>query len=278
MMAVLISVIIPFYHGNNYINGLFQMFAENSENLRDASLEVIIVKDSLDDNVQIPNDEYSFDYRVINNEKNQGIQKSRVIGLHEAKGDYVVFLDQDDKIASECLNSQLSAIGRYDFVVANGYSVEPNGEQIEIFPSLLRQNACLDRKYYYCFADPIRSVGQVMIKKTAIPSEWCVNILSNIGADDAYLWMLMLEKGKKGVVNPEHVFVYSGKSVSGDYELMKTSFLEVLDYLKNDSARWLIRIARHKTMLEHNDKSLIVKLRCIDAVIMHKIYYWRYWK
>ena len=278
ILRMLVSVIVPFYKGNEYMVNLFQMLDRNNRRLGIDCLEMIIVNDSVGVEVHVPDDSVSFDYRIICNKDNQGIQKSRVIGLEEAKGEYILFLDQDDKISDDCIRSQLDAICENDFVVGNGYSMEPDGKEIEIFPSLKRQNACLDKKYYYCFADPIRSVGQVMIKKDAIPKEWCTNILKNIGADDAYLWMKMLEEGKKGAINSNHIFSYTGKNVSGDYELMKASYLEVLDYLANSSNRFEVRVARHKTLLEHGGNSIWNKIRFIDAIIMRKLYYRLYWK
>ena len=101
-----ISIITPYYYGKKHLNHLIEMIEQNNRNLEgyDASIEFVIVNDSPNEEI---NEElfknYKFDYQIIINEQNCGIQKSRVNGLKKAKGEYALFLDQDDEIMSNCI-------------------------------------------------------------------------------------------------------------------------------------------------------------------------------
>ena len=41
-----VSVIVPFYKGNKYINNILKMIGENAKNARDIFIELIVVNDS----------------------------------------------------------------------------------------------------------------------------------------------------------------------------------------------------------------------------------------
>ena len=54
------------------------------------------------------------------------------------------------------------------------------------------------------------------------------------GSDDLFLWILLLEKGIKFVVNKECLYIhnYTGKNVSEDGRIMNSSTLGIVDLLK----------------------------------------------
>ena len=241
-MSVAISVIIPWYQGQRYLPGMLSMMERNAEILRDEAgieMEVLLVNDSPWENLETElkkqiKIEVAYRLKVLTNPQNNGIHATRVNGLKAAEGEFIQFLDQDDRISDRCLLSQYKSIGDADFVIGNGYDGEQDGGRHLIFASPTVQAAAGDLKCQYYYNNLIRSPGQVLIRKSSIPAYWSEKIMNNNGSDDAFLWILMLCGGARAAVNDEIVYehVYTGENSSSNNEAMLQSQMEVAEKLK----------------------------------------------
>lgn len=224
----LVSVIIPLYKGNKYIENIVHMLEMNVKHAK-VSLELIFVNDYPEERV----DNYeSSDIRIkcFTNICNKGIHFSRVNGLKNANGEYILFLDQDDQIEDLFIKSQLEKIGFADVVVCNGTS---SGKII--YENINNQKRVGDIEAMVN-GNQIISPGQALIKRESIPCEWMENILINNFSDDYFLWLLMLCQDKKIVLNHEVLYhhIYTGENTSLNREKMYKSVNELLDYFE----RW----------------------------------------
>ena len=97
-----ISVVIPFYNVENYLNQSLNSVI--NQKFRDIEI-ICINNNSTDNSLNILESYAQKDNRikVINNQKNYGIAYSRNIGLKNATGDYVLFIDSDDFLVKDCL-------------------------------------------------------------------------------------------------------------------------------------------------------------------------------
>ena len=241
-MSVAISVIIPWYQGQRYLPGLLSMMERNAEILLDKAgkeMEVLLVNDSPWENLEAElkkqaDGAAAYRLKVITNPQNSGIHATRVNGLNAAEGEFIQFLDQDDRITDRCLLSQYSSIGDADFVIGNGYDGEQDGGRHLIFASLMAHAAAGDLKCQYYYNNLIRSPGQVLIRRSSIPVYWSEQIMENNGSDDAFLWILMLCSGAKAAINEELIYehVYTGENSSSNNEAMLLSQMEVAEKLK----------------------------------------------
>lgn len=104
-----LSFIIPFYNGEKYIDECLSSIYNQDVPLSD--FEVIVVDDHSSDQKSVKKiTEYHIKYSnlfIIHNETNQRCGMCRNIGLQNAKGRYVWFIDQDDYIKLSCLNEIL---------------------------------------------------------------------------------------------------------------------------------------------------------------------------
>ena len=241
-MSTAISVIIPYYQGQRYLPELLSMMERNAEIFRNETgkeIEVLLVNDSPWENPEEhqnlqENNERSFRLSVLTNPENSGIHATRVNGLRAAEGEFIQFLDQDDRIADRCLLSQYKAIGEADFVIGNGYDGEWNGGKHPFYSSTSAQAAAGNINCQYYYNNLIRSPGQVLIRKSSIPAYWSEQIMKNNGSDDAFLWILMLCSGARAAINEEFVYehVYTGENTSSNNEAMLRSQMEVAEKLK----------------------------------------------
>ena len=203
-----------------------------------ADIELLIVNDSPDDIVEIPDIEnIAIDIRVFNNSENQGIQKTRISGLREAKGDWIVFLDQDDELLPDgFIHSVNECVDGIDVIVGNLlYDDRGNKRKVYKNGKILKHAICLRR--FLSIHNMIVSPGQCLIKKESIPSLWIDNPMNINGADDYYLWILMFKQSGVFKTVNECVYVHNdngGENLSLNLEKMYQSCREMYDFLQNN--------------------------------------------
>lgn len=120
-----ISLIIPLYNVEKYI--IDCLSSVSCQNLVDGEIECIIVDDcGTDNSVNIVKDfiagyKGQISFSLLHHDKNKGLSEARNTGLRAAKGDYVYFLDSDDKITSDCIEELVQPLKsfEFDFVFAN---------------------------------------------------------------------------------------------------------------------------------------------------------------
>lgn len=126
-MVVKVSIIIPVYNMENYIEASIESIRRQT--LKE--LEIICIDDgSTDDSVSLLHKFVEQDKRIrLLFQKHQGAGSARNVGIQEAKGEYVAFLDADDYYLDEdalqsmydaCINSGTSVCGSRRKNLQNG--------------------------------------------------------------------------------------------------------------------------------------------------------------
>jgi len=108
-MSVKVSIIIPAFNVEAYIERCFESLLQQS--MQD--FEIICVDDASEDGTFGVMHKYSQKYDNIyvqKNTVNKGAGITRNIGLREAKGEYVIFLDSDDTYHLQLLEKMYEAI------------------------------------------------------------------------------------------------------------------------------------------------------------------------
>lgn len=234
-----ISIITPFYKGNLYLEQLFTVVQNNYEVLRtkypQAEVELILVNDSPETDVVVPDCIIDYQYRVINHSSNSGIHQARVTGLNECTGNLVLFLDQDDVLNDETFLKQADIMFREkaSIVVCNTYMEVAKGASNLLYKTKTDYKRINDLVFYLKSHNVIKSPGQCLIKKKDIPSEWKEYIMHQNGSDDLFLWILFLEKEYRFTINKEPLYIhkYTGENLSDSETKMAQSSLEMVAYL-----------------------------------------------
>ena len=119
-----ISIIIPFYNVEKYLEEC--LLSVMSQTFTD--YECILVDDcGTDNSLKIAERliaEYkgSSSFRIIRHERNKGVSAARNTGVNAAKGDFLFFLDSDDKIYPSVLEKAIKTAQKYpnaNFVQCN---------------------------------------------------------------------------------------------------------------------------------------------------------------
>ena len=96
MQQLKISVIVPVYNVEKYLKQCLDSIVNQTYK----NLEIIIVNDGTKDNSMKIVEEYLQDKRIkVINKENGGLSSARNIGIKEATGDYISFIDSDDYIS-----------------------------------------------------------------------------------------------------------------------------------------------------------------------------------
>lgn len=116
-----ISIIIPVYNVEKYISRCLDSILNNSYK----NIEIILVNDGSKDNSQNVINEYKSKYpNIINSveQENKGPAEARNNALNIATGEYVMFIDSDDFIEKEYIETYVSQLEEADYdMVLGGY-------------------------------------------------------------------------------------------------------------------------------------------------------------
>lgn len=271
-----ISVIVPFYKGNKYLDTLKMSLDAACSNYSD-EIEVVLVNDSPNDQViykNIKSDKYNL--LLVNHSRNQGIHQARITGLDKSSGDYILFLDQDDKI-KENFFSEMAPMLDEDYSVAfafaNGVFEDENGNSKLILNSFGKVSGVKNYQTLLNVGNLLASPGQCLIRKSYIPVQWTENIMKTNCADDYFLWLLMVKDHNARYVNRvlyEHIT--TGENTSGNRMTGYKSDLElyqILDKINVFSDREMNRFG--KRCSANYNKALKREYNHIDWVISRSV-------
>ena len=230
---VTVSIITPVYKGRQYIPKLTQMIkACIIKASQIAEVEWVVVNDYPEDNITEVDTGDLFEVKILPTDRNRGIHGARVRGLEASSGEYVTFWDQDDAFPETWIESQIKAIGNGNVVVCdqhrNGITYYGHSGRKPLEKVVTRE--------HLLNCDNGFIPGQVLIKKDIIPNLWKRKILTNNCADDYYLWLLLIAKGERFIVNNDTYFdhIIHGKNQSLAIDDAYISINEMLRILKDE--------------------------------------------
>ena len=153
-----VSVIIPVYNVEHYI---VECLRSVSAQTTGADIECIIVDDKgTDKSIHIA-EEYvatykdctKVDFRIIYRERNGGLSAARNTGIKAATGEYLYFLDSDDTIVPQCIETLLNIADKHGGV--------------DLLPALyIRENN--DMEQFGCHSFPEFSDDRSLIKRSLL--------------------------------------------------------------------------------------------------------------
>ena len=106
------SIIIPAYNIEKYIEKCIESILNQTYN----NYEIIIINDGSTDNTLKKIKKYEKDNVIIIDQNNKGLSESRNIGVKKAKGDYILFVDGDDFVDNELLETLNNIIDNEDII------------------------------------------------------------------------------------------------------------------------------------------------------------------
>lgn len=117
-MSKNISVIIPAYNCEKYI----KRCVESVEKQTYSDFEIIIVNDGSKDNTENECNELVKRYSNISliNKENGGVSSARNVGIKASQGKYIMFVDADDTLSENALESLVENLKEWDYDIVFG--------------------------------------------------------------------------------------------------------------------------------------------------------------
>lgn len=139
-----LSVIIPVYNRAYCLHEC----VDSLINIKSRDFEIILVDDgSLDRSLEVCRNYEKEDSRIKTiHQENQGVSAARNKGLKEANGQYVMFVDSDDKIISETVEAFLEQKNNQDLYLFDYYI---KGTERVYQKRQLGDKDCIDDLYYF---------------------------------------------------------------------------------------------------------------------------------
>lgn len=126
MSSPIVSVIIPIYNASLYLEGCLNSIQKQTFK----NLEIILIDDgSIDNSVIISQNFCNKDSRFkLIKKSNGGVSSARNVGLDNATGDYILFIDSDDCVAINHVESLYNAINEFsaDICISDFRRVSPD--------------------------------------------------------------------------------------------------------------------------------------------------------
>ncbi len=225
-MEELVSVIVPVYNAEKYLGKCIDSILNQTYK----NLELILVNDgSKDNSLTICEDKKKTDSRVVVVSKdNSGVSDTRNKGIEAANGKYIIFVDSDDFLEPECIETAVNAISDCDLVVF-GYSSFGKNEQ----------TVCPGVKKVVCFKDDedlfFNLVGNYLInqpwnkmyRKEKIKQGFDRNF--TIGEDCLFNLNYIMGIDKVSVI-PDSLYNYNVQNVNSILKTKVRSFENYFDY------------------------------------------------
>jgi len=133
-MKAKVSVIVPVYNVEMYLEECLDSIIKQTFN----DIEIILVNDgSTDRSLEIMELYASRDARItVLNQSNRGVSVARNTGMEHASGEYILFVDSDDRIVSDAVEKlyRKALETGADLVIGNTLYCYPDGKQSALHP------------------------------------------------------------------------------------------------------------------------------------------------
>lgn len=208
----MVSVIIPCYNLENYIKGSVETVLNQTYN----NLEIIIVDDgSKDKSVEIIRKLQKRDNRIkLIVQKNKGAGSARNRGMKEAKGEFLIFLDGDDKLTEDTIEKNLTYLiedNSFDWVAFPIKRVDEKGKEIfdhKIYGKRKYNNSIIRSHEFIYELDSglLSGVCWASIYRNSIIRN--LKFPENEFYEDSFFYTDLLINSKKGFLSNQGCYLY----------------------------------------------------------------------
>ena len=151
-----ISVIIPVYNVEQYLEQCLDSVVNQNTSL---NIEIICINDGSTDNSLEILKAYEKVYPTLKviSQKNQGLSKSRNIGIKHASGTFLTFLDSDDYLTSKTILDELGKIAvkeELDILIADfDFSYEDQTKNKKFTRNVSERRVISGKEFYQAFIE-----------------------------------------------------------------------------------------------------------------------------
>lgn len=235
MKEELISVIVPVYNVEKYLSNCIESIINQSYK----NLEIILIDDGSTDNCGKICDQYSRKdkrIRVIHKE-NGGLSDARNIGIDNAKGNYITFVDSDDDLDKDFVEYLFTLLKKYNanisicplFVKRKDTIVKPAYNKIE---KILTKKECIIK--LLCDDEISVSACSKLYKKSLFKNiKFPLNKLCEDNGT-TYKTILLCDKIAFGNIPKYNYYVRQNSIMTSEFNVKRFDLLDLTDMMCKD--------------------------------------------
>lgn len=165
MNNILVTVVLPVYNVENFIDRCLDSVVNQTYK----NLEILLIDDGSTDNCSFICDSWAEkDSRIrVVHKVNEGLSMARNTGIEEARGEYIFFLDSDDYVERNLVESCVESVQKTSAqIVVYGYDrVDKDGKVLASstpeLPSLVMRGSEIRDVVIPCLAGPMIADGKI---------------------------------------------------------------------------------------------------------------------
>ena len=151
MYKDLISVIVPVYNVEKYLEKCLNSLVNQTYQ----NIEIIVVDDGSTDNSGRIADDFALKYDIIKviHTKNGGLSAARNVGIENAGGEYIAFVDSDDWVDVNTFEQLYNLISKGDFGFSSCGMIEEFGTETEQHFETIEFEVCNQKELFNLILD-----------------------------------------------------------------------------------------------------------------------------
>ena len=278
-MPPLISIIVPVYNAEKYIQRCLDSLQQQTLQ----NIEMVIVDDGSTDGSGAICDEYARrDSRVrVFHKTNGGVSSARNLGLDQAQGEFVCFVDADDVVLADALSILVKGMKNGADLSIGGYEVydECDNRTFSVRERLTEHisvRECMVQMYYPKYYYYQGYLWNKLFRREIIQAD-SLRFDESIFFNEDRLFVVQYLCCCKSVVSfsTEPVYKYYDR-VSGAMASLKKNFnpkfvtdfkayVKMLDCIKkNYQDRWLVMMAKDGVLSSYTNITAMMNLFAVD--------------
>lgn len=229
-----ISIVIPIYNGEKYINRCFKSIIKQTLSFED--FQIILINDGSLDNTEFVCKKLEKKYKNVNYyyKVNGGVSSARNMGISKAKGKYILFLDHDDYLDNDYIELVYNFAEKNNLnIVRSGYKIiNENNEIVETKAYSNNSVIMEDNKFSLFIESPFFCYGGgLFIRKDVIENTYFDTNLK-FAEDLVFIRECYKNHGKMGYINTCGYNYYINSNSATKNSNLKSRIRECKDNIK----------------------------------------------
>lgn len=226
--GMLVSVIIPTYKPSGYIYECLESLLEQT--LDNGLFEILIVlngcKEPFLKNITqfIAGKNNKPKIRIIHTDV-AGVSNARNIGLLEASGDYIAFVDDDDWVSPNYLNNLVRGLGECDLAISNVLQVEDvTNNRLPHYQTTAYKKCCrLNHLTFFNARSFLSSSWAKLIPRNVIRDDMFIPKYA-LGEDSLFMFQISKRVDKMFLASSDTIYYVRKRSSSVSHKAYPYSF------------------------------------------------------
>lgn len=248
----LVSVILPIYNMERYLEECVE--SVRSQSYR--NVEIILVDDgSADNSLEICHSMQKSDDRiVVISKQNGGVSTARNLGIEKAQGDWLMFVDPDDRLSPTIIETLIANISEATDIIACCCKVFDNSELDDEDHFFTGNRTFVENKNDLYFQLMKSSYGQPGKTYTAIGVPWGKLYRRNFLTQNQLQFDTKLRRVQDNILNM-YAFFYANEIKYIDEPLYIYRYEHMSDYFRKYRENFVdifvaVREARYKCLMD----------------------------